>query len=106
MGISAALSVMKASGSESIRTAGGWPPYTFVKDQVPGNVKGEGVKTFGGTWYAVSPSGQGLCEGLWTCEHPQSFVLTPVQVGSGREPQDRPPRQGPDLHGRDVPASQ
>jgi len=38
-------------------TAGGWPLYTFVKDKAPGDVTGEGVKTFGGTWLAVSPSG-------------------------------------------------
>ena len=36
----------------------GWPLYTFVKDKAPGDVAGEGVKTFGGTWYAVSPSGK------------------------------------------------
>jgi hypothetical protein len=38
-------------------TAGGWPLYTFVKDKAPGDVTGQGVKNFGGTWYAVSPSG-------------------------------------------------
>src|SRR5450756_490541 len=56
-GISAALAVTKATSSASMVTAAGWPLYTFVKDQAPGDVTGEGVKTFGGTWYAVSPSG-------------------------------------------------
>jgi predicted lipoprotein with Yx(FWY)xxD motif len=56
-GISAALSVTKASSGASMVTAGGWPLYTFVKDKAPGDVTGEGVKTFGGTWLAVSPSG-------------------------------------------------
>ena len=56
-GISAPLAEAKASSGAAILTAGGWPLYTFVKDKAPGDVTGQGVKTFGGTWYAVSPSG-------------------------------------------------
>ena len=56
-GISAALSVTKATSGASMLTAGGWPLYRFAKDKAPGDVTGQGVKTFGGTWYAVSPSG-------------------------------------------------
>ena len=41
-----------------IATVGGWPVYTFVQDAKPGDVTGEGFSDFGGTWYAVSPSGQ------------------------------------------------
>jgi predicted lipoprotein with Yx(FWY)xxD motif len=57
-GISAALTATKAASGPSMVTAGGWPLYTFVKDRAPGDIAGEGVKTFGGTWYAVSPSGK------------------------------------------------
>lgn len=56
-GISAPLATTKATSGASMATAGGWPLYTFVKDKAPGDAAGEGVKTFGGTWYAVSPSG-------------------------------------------------
>jgi len=56
-GVSAPLATTKATSGVPMVTAAGWPLYTFVKDQAPGDVKGEGVKTFGGTWYAVSPSG-------------------------------------------------
>ncbi len=56
-GLSAALKSTKATSGASMVTAGGWPLYTFVKDKSPGDVTGQGVKTFGGTWYAVSPSG-------------------------------------------------
>lgn len=49
-------STTTATGSK-IATAGGWPLYTFIQDQKPGDVTGEGVQTFGGVWYAVSPSG-------------------------------------------------
>ncbi len=41
-----------------ILTAGGWPLYTYVQDHAPGDVTGEGVQSFGGTWYALSPDGQ------------------------------------------------
>ena len=56
-GVSAPLAEAKASSGAAMVTAGGWPLYTFVKDKAPGDVSGQGVKTFGGTWYAVSPSG-------------------------------------------------
>jgi predicted lipoprotein with Yx(FWY)xxD motif len=59
-GITAALSVTKATSGTSMVTAAGWPLYTFVKDSAPGDVTGEGVKSFGGTWYAVSPSGKAV----------------------------------------------
>lgn len=57
-GVSAALSATRATSGASMLTAGGWPLYTFVKDQAPGDVNGQGKKSFGGTWYAVSPSGK------------------------------------------------
>ena len=47
-----------ATSGAKIATAGGWPLYTFVQDQKPGDVTGEGISSFGGVWYAVSPSGQ------------------------------------------------
>jgi predicted lipoprotein with Yx(FWY)xxD motif len=37
-------------------TVAGRPVYTFSQDQQPGDVNGEGVQEFGGTWYAVSPT--------------------------------------------------
>jgi predicted lipoprotein with Yx(FWY)xxD motif len=42
----------------AIATVAGHPVYTFSLDHKPGDVNGEGVNEFGGTWYAVSPSGQ------------------------------------------------
>jgi len=56
-GVSAALSVTKATSGASMLTAGGWPLYTFANDKAPGDVNGQGKKSFGGTWYAVSASG-------------------------------------------------
>ena len=51
------LSSMKLASGESYPTYGGWLMYEFVKDTAPGQSHGEGVSSFGGTWYAVSPSG-------------------------------------------------
>jgi hypothetical protein len=44
----------------AITTVAGHPVYTFSQDQNPGDVNGEGLNEFGGTWYAVSPSGQAV----------------------------------------------
>jgi predicted lipoprotein with Yx(FWY)xxD motif len=41
-------------------TVAGQPVYTFSQDNAAGDVNGEGVKEFGGTWYAVSPTGQAV----------------------------------------------
>ena|SRR6266576_2950058 len=38
-------------------TYSGHPLYTFVNDKKPGDTNGEGIKAFGGSWFAVSPSG-------------------------------------------------
>lgn len=57
-GISAKIGTAKLPSGGSTVTVGGWPVYTFVQDGSPGDVTGEGVKSFGGVWYAVSPSGQ------------------------------------------------
>ena len=57
-GVSAPVGTAKVAGGGSTVTVGGWPVYTFVQDSSPGDVTGEGVKSFGGVWYAVSPAGQ------------------------------------------------
>jgi predicted lipoprotein with Yx(FWY)xxD motif len=41
-------------------TVAGQPVYTFSNDNGPGDVNGEGIKAFGGTWYAVSPAGRAV----------------------------------------------
>jgi predicted lipoprotein with Yx(FWY)xxD motif len=38
-------------------TVAGQPVYVFSGDHGPGDVNGEGIQAFGGTWYAVSPKG-------------------------------------------------
>jgi predicted lipoprotein with Yx(FWY)xxD motif len=57
-GVTATVGRTTTPSGASIATVGGWPLYTFVQDKGPGDVTGEGVRNFGGTWYAVSPDGQ------------------------------------------------
>jgi predicted lipoprotein with Yx(FWY)xxD motif len=51
------LSSKKLADGETYPTYNGWLMYEFVKDSGPGQANGVGVKSFGGTWYALSPSG-------------------------------------------------
>jgi predicted lipoprotein with Yx(FWY)xxD motif len=52
------LGTMKVSGStETYPTYGGWLMYEFVMDKGAAESHGEGIKSFGGTWYALSPDG-------------------------------------------------
>ena len=48
----------KTPDGTSTATVAGQPVYTFSQDHQPGDVNGEGINEFGGTWYAVTPSGQ------------------------------------------------
>jgi predicted lipoprotein with Yx(FWY)xxD motif len=51
------LSTMKLSDGETYPTYGGYLMYEFTGDKGPGEGHGQGIKSFGGTWYALSPSG-------------------------------------------------
>jgi predicted lipoprotein with Yx(FWY)xxD motif len=46
----------RSDGTSQV-TYHGHPLYRFAKDTKPGEVNGEGVTAFGGSWFAVSPSG-------------------------------------------------
>jgi len=47
----------------AIATVAGHPVYTFALDHQPGDVNGEGVSEFGGTWTAISPTGTPVSPG-------------------------------------------
>jgi predicted lipoprotein with Yx(FWY)xxD motif len=51
------LSMVTLSDGESYPTYNGWLMYEFINDTAAGQAHGEGVMSFGGTWYALSPSG-------------------------------------------------
>ncbi|MHB8456540.1 MAG: COG4315 family predicted lipoprotein [Acidimicrobiales bacterium] len=53
-GVTARLAVGK---SQQV-TVGGIPLFLYSGDTASGQVNGQGIHTFGGTWHAVTPSGQ------------------------------------------------
>jgi predicted lipoprotein with Yx(FWY)xxD motif len=59
MGASQAmLGKVNVSGEGKQVTYDRWPLYTYAGDSGPGQGHGEGIKSFGGTWYAVTPAGR------------------------------------------------
>ena len=58
MGIDASLlSTKKLSDGETYPTYHGWLMYEYSGDSGPGQSSGQGITSFGGTWYALMPSG-------------------------------------------------
>jgi predicted lipoprotein with Yx(FWY)xxD motif len=58
-GIQASMlgTVKSASGSLYVSYAG-WPLYEYSGDPGPGMANGEGIVSFGGTWYTLTPAGK------------------------------------------------
>ena len=48
--------VKDATGNLEV-TYNGWPLYTFAGDPGPGAAKGQGLVSFGGTWYVLNAAG-------------------------------------------------
>lgn len=58
MGIQASLlGTKKLSDGETYPTYHSWLMYEFAGDGGPGQGKGQGIKSFGGTWYALTAAG-------------------------------------------------
>lgn len=55
---SSKLSTVKSAGGKLYLTYGGWPLYTYTGDSGTMQSHGQGITSFGGTWYALSTSGQ------------------------------------------------
>jgi predicted lipoprotein with Yx(FWY)xxD motif len=51
------LGTIKRSDGSNQVTYNGWPLYTYVSDKKPGDAKGNDLKQFGATWYALTPAG-------------------------------------------------
>jgi predicted lipoprotein with Yx(FWY)xxD motif len=49
--------IKRSDGSLQVDYAG-FPLYTYELDKKPGEALGNDVKSFGGTWFALAPSGQ------------------------------------------------
>jgi predicted lipoprotein with Yx(FWY)xxD motif len=51
------LGTKKLSDGKTYPTYNGWLVYEYSGDSGPGQAKGQGIKSFGGTWYALDASG-------------------------------------------------
>jgi predicted lipoprotein with Yx(FWY)xxD motif len=64
MGIDASLlSTKKSSDGETYPTYHGWLMYEYAADSGPGQSNGQGIKSFGGTWYVLDASGSPVTSG-------------------------------------------
>lgn len=59
-GVKGALGHTTTPGGTKIATLKGVALYTYSGDGAAGDVNGEGISSFGGQWYAVSPSGTAI----------------------------------------------
>jgi predicted lipoprotein with Yx(FWY)xxD motif len=55
---SSKLGTIERSDGTTQVTYAGWPLYTFVEDQKPGEDNGTDVKAFGASWYPLHSNGQ------------------------------------------------
>jgi predicted lipoprotein with Yx(FWY)xxD motif len=59
MGVKASLlGTKKLSDGETYPTYNGWLMYEYAGDSASGQSNGEGITSFGGTWYVLNPGGQ------------------------------------------------
>jgi predicted lipoprotein with Yx(FWY)xxD motif len=56
-GVTATFGTFKAADGTNELTINGYPAYNFIKDTGPGTTSGQGIVSFGGTWWLLSPSG-------------------------------------------------
>ena len=57
-GVTAKVGETQTTTGETMLTVNGWPVYRYVGDTAPGEVAGQGIASYGGVWYALSPNGK------------------------------------------------
>ena len=62
-GIDASLLGTKKIGDETYPTYHGWLVYEYAGDSGAGQANGQGIKSFGGTWYVLNASGSPVTSG-------------------------------------------
>ncbi len=58
-GISATLGTLSRPEGRQL-TVAGHPAYTYAGDSAAGQTSGQGITSFGGTWWALSPAGDAV----------------------------------------------
>jgi predicted lipoprotein with Yx(FWY)xxD motif len=62
-GINASLLGTKKLNGETYPTYNGWLMYEYTGDTGPGQAHGQGIKSFGGTWYVLTGAGNPVTSG-------------------------------------------
>jgi predicted lipoprotein with Yx(FWY)xxD motif len=62
-GVKASLLGTKPANGETYATYNGWLLYEYAGDTGPGKANGQGIKSFGGTWYVLNASGNPIKSG-------------------------------------------
>ena len=71
-GVTGALGVIKRSDGTQQLTIAGHPLYRYSGDTATGQVNGQGITSFGGTWYAVTATGTPVSSGATPSTSPTS----------------------------------
>ena len=62
-GVDASLLGTMKDGDETYPTYNGYLMYEYASDLSSGQANGQGITSFGGTWYVLSPSGDPITSG-------------------------------------------
>jgi predicted lipoprotein with Yx(FWY)xxD motif len=54
---SSLLGTVKGAAGKMEVTYNGWPLYTYIGDSSAGSATGQGITSFGGTWYVLNTAG-------------------------------------------------
>jgi len=63
MGLNASLFATKKLSGVTFPTYHGWLMYEYAGDSGAGQANGQGIKSFGGTWYVLNASGNPVTSG-------------------------------------------
>jgi hypothetical protein len=66
------LGTVKNSSGDRYVTYHGWPLYTYTGDTAPAQAHGEGIVSFGGTWYVLNAAGNPVTSHSKTSSSPSS----------------------------------
>ncbi len=79
-GLTGHLGILRRSNGMLQVTVNGRPVYRFFKDHAKGEVNGQGVESFGGTWSAMAASGE------TSASSPEKGASTPAAPTPPAEP--------------------
>ena len=80
---SSLLGTVKGATGKMEVTYNGWPLYTFAGDSAAGMAKGQGLTSFGGTWYVLNSSGNPVTTKMTSGGSGSSATSSSTSSGGG-----------------------